>query len=385
MHITYVTETFPPELNGVALTVARTVQHLRDRGHAVDLIRPRQPSDPAAAKAAEWLTSGTQIPMYPDLRFGFARASGLRARYESNPPDLVHLATPGPLAWQALRVARSLGIPVTSDFRTNFHQYSRHYHLGALANFTLWGLRHFHNRCERTFVPTRAAERELAAAGFERLVVIGRGVDTRRFSPERRSDALRAAWGAAADAPVLLYVGRVAAEKNIAVALRAFEALRAQCAEARMVVVGDGPLRAELEAAHPAVRFVGVKRGDDLAAHYASADLFVFPSLTETFGNVTLEALASGLPVVAFDVAAAAEHVTTGVNGVVVAASDEAGLVAAAVSLALKPRRLEAMRPCAVASACKARWDDVLGRFEAELKDTIDVVKAPPQADAVVA
>ena len=386
MRLAYVTETFPPEINGVALTVLRTVRHLRERGHVVDLIRPRQPGDAAhAASRTEWLTHGWPIPMYPDLRFGYASAGALRERYRQSRPDLVHIATPGPLGWEALRAAHMLNLPTSSDFRTNFHLYSRHYRLGALASVVLGTLRWFHNRTERTFVPTRAGARELEAAGFRHLAVVGRGVDAARFDPARRSADRRARWQAADGSIVLLYVGRVAAEKNIGLALRAFEALRQRQPAARMVVVGDGPLRESLERQHPEVRFIGSQQGDALAACYASADLFVFPSLTETFGNVTLEALASGLPVVAFDTAAAGEHVEPGRSGLLVAPGDEAGFVDAVGTLAGDPERLKAMGPGAVAAARRVRWDDVLSRFEAQLQDTVDGHQAHSAPAPVVA
>ena len=385
MRIAYVTETWPPELNGVSLTVARTVKHLRDRGHQVDLIRPRQPGERAGADHAQWLTSGWPIPMYRDLRFGFATARTLRRRYAQQRVELVHLATPGPLAWEALRAARSLGLPATSDFRTNFHQYSGYYHLGGLEALVLWALRRFHNRSALTFVPTRSVERELAGQGFEHLALVGRGVDTERFRPGRRSAELRARWGANDDTPVLLTVCRIAAEKNIELALSSFHALRQVRPDARMVVVGDGPLRKRLTALHPAVRFVGVRSGEPLAACYASADLFVFPSLSETFGNVTLEALASGLPVVAYDTAAAGEHVRPGASGLLVRPGDARGFEAAVCTLGQQSERLAAMRPAAAKAACKARWDDVLGRFERHLQDTIDASETPSPAAAVVA
>jgi glycosyltransferase involved in cell wall biosynthesis len=388
MRLAYVTETFPPEVNGVALTVARTVRDLRERGHFVDLIRPRQPTDAADGAAAgrtEWLTRGWPIPMYPDLRFGFARAGALRERFRQSRVDLVHIATPGPLGFEALRAARAANLPTSSDFRTNFHLYSRHYRMGVLASVLLGGLRWFHNRTERTFVPTKAGARDLEDSGFEHLAVVGRGVDTTRFDPGRRSAEWRARWQAADDAPVLLYVGRVAAEKNIAHALRAYDALRQHQPAARMVVVGDGPLRASLELEHPTVRFVGAQHGDALAACYASADLFVFPSLTETFGNVTLEALASGLPVVAFDTAAAGEHVVHGRSGLLVPPGDEAGFIDAVGALASEPERLPAMGRSAVAAARRVRWDDVLSRFEAELQDTVDGHQAQLATAPVVA
>jgi glycosyltransferase involved in cell wall biosynthesis len=384
LRIAYVTETFPPELNGVSLTVERTLSHLRSRGHAIELIRPRQRGEPALDSPEELRTGGCPIPMYPDLRFGLSRIGPLRRRFERTRPQLVHLATPGPLAWAALVAARSLRIPATSDFRTNFHEYSRYYGLGWLASPALSLLRRFHNLTQRTFVPTRAARRELAAAGFERLAIVGRGVDGERFTPAARSEALRAGWQAG-DGPVLLTVGRIAAEKNVELALRAFERARARRPSTRMIVVGDGPLRAALEAAHPHARFVGVKRGDELAAHYASADVFLFPSLSDTFGNVVLEALASGLPVVSFDVAAASEHVRDGRSGRLVVPGDEPGFVAETLSLVQDPAALAPMREEALAAAARASWPGVLAGFEAHLEDTLHEPEAPSTSIPVVA
>jgi glycosyltransferase involved in cell wall biosynthesis len=384
LRIAYVTETFPPELNGVSLTVERTLRHLRSRGHAIELIRPRQRGEPALDSAEELRTGGCPIPMYPDLRFGLSRIGPLRRRFERTRPQLVHLATPGPLAWAALVAARSLRIPATSDFRTNFHEYSRYYGLGWLASPALSLLRRFHNLTQRTFVPTRASRRELAAAGFERLAIVGRGVDGERFTPAARSEALRAEWQAG-DGPVLLTVGRIAAEKNVELALRAFERARARRPSTQMIVVGDGPSRAALEAAHPHARFVGVKRGDELAAHYASADVFLFPSLSDTFGNVVLEALASGLPVVSYDVAAASEHVRDGRSGRLVVPGDEPGFVAETLSLVQDPGALAPMREEALAAAARASWPGVLAGFEAHLEDTLHEPEAPSTSIPVVA
>jgi glycosyltransferase involved in cell wall biosynthesis len=384
LRLAYVTETFPPELNGVSLTVERTVRHLRECGHAVELIRPRQPGEGKLDDASELRTAGCAIPMYPELRFGLSRVAPLLRRFQASRPQLVHLATPGPLAWAALAAARSLGLPVTSDFRTNFHQYSRYYGLGLLAQPALSLLRRFHNLTDRTFVPTRAASRELAAFGFQRLTIVGRGVDGQRFSPSRRSEALRQAWRAG-EAPVLLTVGRLAAEKNVELALRAFERVRQQQPATRMIVVGDGPARARLEAAHPTAQFVGVQRGDALAEHYASADVFLFPSLSDTFGNVVLEALASGLPVVSFDVAAASEHVRDGRSGRLVVPGDEAGFIAAAVALSRDLTALAPMREEALAAASRAAWPQVLSGFEAHLEATVHESEAPPASIAVVA
>ena len=377
MHIAYVTETYPPELNGVALTVARLVRGLRARGHAVQLIRPRQPGEAERDSDDEWRAPGIPIPMYAALRIGMPVVGGLAERWSRRRPDLVHVATEGPLGWAAVRAARLAGIAVTSDFRTNFDEYSAYYGFGWMSGAVRAYLRHFHNATDRTLVPTPSVRLALARKGYERLDVIGRGVDAELFAPARRSETLRAAWGVANDAPVLLYVGRLASEKNVPLAFRAYEAVRARVPGARMVVVGDGPLRGRLQQQTPDAIFVGQQSGNALAQHYASADIFLFPSSTETFGNVTLEALASALLVVAFRSGAAAVHIEDCANGVLVESGDEQGFIAGACAVAQQFRWLDPMRRSARDSALQATWDAVLARFESFLVAAANAVEAP--------
>ncbi len=392
LRIAYVTETFPPEINGVSLTAERTLHHLREAGHAVQLVRPRQPGEAPRDDAQEWRCASGPIPRYPDLRFGLARPGALRARWTQaagGPPDLVHITTPGPLGWAALRAARSLGLHTAADFRTNFHAYSRHYGPGWLEPLVLGYLRRLHQLADCSFVPTPAMACALAASGFERLEVVGRGVDARQFSPRWRSDALRRSWDVDDGSPVLLHVGRLAPEKNVELALQAYAWLSGVRPDLRMVVVGDGPCRQRLARAHPRVRFVGAKRGEELARHYASADLFLFPSLTDTFGNVTLEALASGLVVVAFDTAAAALHIRSGISGCLAPlepVGDQRVAFFEAVARGLGHARPgSALRLQAVQSARRADWDSVLRHFERRLRAVAaGAVRGAPVHAAVV-
>lgn len=372
MHIAYVTETYPPELNGVALTVQRTVSFLERRGHGVELIRPRQPGEAACEEVLEWRTPGVPIPVYRDLRMGMPMLGKLRQRWRKNRPQVVHVATPGPLGWAAVRVARSLGIAVTADFRTNFHQYSRYYGMAWLEPVAGAFLRNLHNAADRSFVPTRALRGQLQRDGFQRLEVSGRGVDTQLFDPARRSDALRAEWGADADTPVLIYVGRLAAEKNVGLALAAFDACKQARPEVRMVVVGDGPQRAKLQAAHPDVIFAGVQRDEALARYYASADLFLFPSMTDTFGNVVLEAMASGLAVLAYDTAAPAEHIEHGISGMLVPPDDADDYRMTAWAIAGQSNAwLHRIGDEARKVALRAEWNRILAGFEHHLYDAV--------------
>jgi len=385
VRIAYVTETYPPEINGVSLTAERAVNHLRHSGHQVQLVRPRQRGEAALDTADELRTWGGPIPMYPELRYGLAGVQALRRRWRGDrgapAPDIVHVATPGPLAWAALRAARAEGLRTSADFRTNFHAYSRHYRLGWLEPVVLGWLRRLHALADANFVPTPTLAAQLKEQGFERLHVVGRGVDADRFSPRWRDDWLRRDWHANVGDPVLLHVGRLAPEKNVELALQTYERLRAAVPSLRMVVVGDGPLRGRLQAHHPHVRFVGTQRGTDLSRHYASADVFLFPSLTDTFGNVTLEALASGLAVVAYDTAAAGMHVHDGISGWLAQPQDGAAGHEAffqATRRALSAAQVNSpLRRQARQVARAAGWDAVLRAFEQRLRATAGAAAAP--------
>jgi glycosyltransferase involved in cell wall biosynthesis len=363
-----VTETYPPEINGVAATLAQLAWGMRARGHVVSLVRPRQPAvdrSSAAPEGPTLLVRSVPLPGYSGLRMGLPAGSALRAAWRRCRPDAVYVATEGPLGWSAVRATAALGIPVHSGFHTNFDRYMRHYGVGWLRGPIVAYLRRFHNATRGTLVATPRLRDELRAAGFERLAVLGRGVDSFRFDPARRSAALRAAWGAAEQDLVVLYVGRLAPEKNVALAVAAYRAMQAAYGGGvRFVVVGDGPLGAALARANPDLVFSGFRTGDDLAAHYASADVFLFPSETETFGNVTLEAMASGLAVVAYDYAAARFHAEHGVTGLLVRPGDARGFVDAAVALTQAPEALTAMRGRARSAMEAVAWPRIVERFE---------------------
>jgi glycosyltransferase involved in cell wall biosynthesis len=388
LRVAVVTETYPPEINGVAMTIARLVQGLQARDHQIQLIRPRQHAvelPMSRPNFEEILSRGMAIPRYDALRLGLPAKQTLTRLWSRKRPDLVHIVTEGPLGWSALEAASKLRLPVTSGFHTNFHSYSQHYGIGWLKKPILGYLRKFHNRTQATVVPTAQLRRELEGQGYCNLQVVARGVDTRLFSPAHRSAALRAQWGAAGDAPVVLSVGRLAPEKNLPLVLEAFAALRRQVPGARLVLVGDGPERSALEKRHPEHVFAGTRRGEDLGAHYASADLFLFPSLTETFGNVTLEAMASGLAVVAFDYGAAAEHIKQGRNGLVAGYGDVREFTELAVHVAGDAARLRELGARARVTAEHLDWERVSSDFENVLVDICrahdaslgDIVAAP--------
>jgi glycosyltransferase involved in cell wall biosynthesis len=277
------------------------------------------------------------------------------------------VATEGPLGRSAVRAARRLGLPVVAGFHTNFHRYARHYHLGWAEGLVAWYLRDLHNRATATVVATPDLRDQLHRRGFRNVSVLGRGVDGSLFSPARRSASLRRSWGVSERDLVAVCVGRVAAEKNVRLAIEAYRVMQRLQPTCRLVVVGDGPLRSPLERAHPDLFFTGMLTGEPLAAHFASADVFLFPSETETFGNVTLEALASGLFVVAFDYAAARAHVKPGATGVLAPLGDARAFAAAAGGLAGSPSRVWQAREAVAESVGHLGWARVVDRFEALL------------------
>lgn len=337
MRVAIVTETYPPEINGVALTVQSLAHGLRGRGHEVQLIRPRQPAsskDGGEIVIDDVQVGGAAIPRYPGLRFGWPARRRLERLWRTRRPDAIYVATEGPLGHSALRAARRLGIPTSTGFHTRFDDFARFYGVGWLTPLVFAWLRHFHAHSAATLVPTQELAEFLRGRGFGAVRLLRRAVDTQLFDPARRCESLRLGWGLTDDELAVVYVGRIAPEKNLELNVRAFRALQRQRPQARYVWIGDGPARAELARANPDFIFCGSLRGDVLATHFASCDLFLFASLSETFGNVTLEAMASGVATVAFDYGAAREHMVDGVNGRRVTCGDADAFVAAAVALA---------------------------------------------------
>lgn len=379
LRVAVVTETFPPEINGVAMTLGMMVRALQVREHQVQLIRPKQsPADNPQTEAnlEQVLRPGVPIPHYAGLKMGLPAKSALHRLWSLKRPDLVHIATEGPLGWSALAAAAKLRLPVATDFHTNFHSYSRHYGLGWLKKPIVTYLRKFHSQARVTMVPSQTMRRELEAAGYRHIEVVARGVDTQLFDPARRDPGLRGAWGIADGGLAVLYVGRIAPEKNLSLLIRTFEAIEAQRPDARLVLVGDGPEVVALRASHPRFVYCGARRGEDLAAHYASADLFLFPSLTETFGNVVLEAMASGLALAAFDYAAAAEHVRHGVNGLKAEFGDEQAFIALARELQAGEALRRELASQARHTAMGLSWEYIFARLERIFLDIVQESEA---------
>lgn len=366
MKVEIVTDTYLPDVNGVAMTLDRLVNGLKSLRHSVHVIHTAQTD----AGEEETQLRGISLPGYQEVRVGLPKPFKFKKAWRARRPDVVYIATESPMGASAVKACEKLGIPCVMGFHTNFDQYLSRYHLEGVRPLAVSYLRKIHNRANLTIVPTVNVRDRLLACGFEKLEVMGRGVDTELFSPRRRSQKLRDSWGAGPTSPVAIVVGRVAPEKNLGLAMKALEKMREQSPDLVAVVVGDGPSRKALEKSHPWVVFAGMRTGVDLGTHYASADILLFPSETETFGNVTLEGMASGLITVSYDYAAARSHVQHGRNGLKARLGDEENFIRqAGFSLALD--RWSELRKQARRSADKQSWSGIVSDFERHLHGVI--------------
>jgi glycosyltransferase involved in cell wall biosynthesis len=364
MRVTVVTETYYPQVNGVSRTLGQLVRYLTEAGDEVQVVHPDYGEDSTGTQAL--LVPAWPLPFYKELRLPLPPFGKVHRRVDEFRPDLLHIATEATLGLSLLGHARRRKIPVVSSFHTNFDQYSGHYRVGW-AKGTIWRyLRWFHNRTLETYVPSLNTIADLENRGFERLLLWPRGVDSHLFRPDRPGRArVRAGLGFGPDDVVIGYVSRIAVEKNVAYLGEALKHVAAVRPNARFLLVGDGPARADLESkVGGQARFVGYRSGDDLADHYAAADLFAFSSLTETFGNVILEAMASGLPVVALGAGGVANIVQPGVNGFLLAPDQSAErfaetLIELVDDAALRQRLAEAARSFAVEQS----WDAIMERL----------------------
>lgn len=313
LRLALVSDTWAPQVNGVTRTLERLAETVQERGGAVEVFTT---SDPAAGpEDGVHRTDSLPFWLYPQLRMAPPRPRPLARALRAWGATLVHVATPFGMGLAGRTAARAVRVPLVTSYHTHFGAYLPHYALGDASPMLERYLRWFHNGGRRTFCPTEAVARELAARGFAHTAVWGRGVDADRFAPTWRTPAIRQLHGARPHELLVAYVGRVAREKGIDELLDAMQLLHAlpDAPPCRLLVVGDGPHLAACRArAIPGVTFTGRQSGEMLSRLYASADLFVFPSTTDTFGNVTLEAMASGLPVIAADCAVTRELLPPG-------------------------------------------------------------------------
>ncbi len=372
MNVTIVTDTYSPDINGAALTLQRLTRSMLQLGHTVHVIHTGETS-----ADYETSVSGFRFPFYKDVKIGYPRPFKLRGIWNKQRPDIIYVATEGFLGISAMLVARHLDIPVVAGFHTNFHQYLKRYFIPQVERPILGILRAIHNYCDATIVPSQHTYDLLHTQGFRNLSVIGRGVNTERFSPEKRSSELRASWGVNDADCVIIIVGRIAKEKNLTAALESIASLDSSL-NIKTVIVGEGPLRKSLEAKYSsnAYHWAGVLKGERLAEYYASADVMFFASETETFGNVITESLASGLITVAYSYAAAGNLITDGENGYTAPPADISELSSKLLK-AIQNKDNSTMKSLAHQSILQCQWTDIAQEFVSTLERTITSVASP--------
>lgn len=366
-----VTDTFVPDINGVAISLGRLCAGLRQLGHRVEIIRSGKAGGEFETRVLSW-----PLPGYWEIKVGAPLPGELYRRWKRDRPDIIYVAIETPLGFSAAAAARRLGIPVVGGFHTNFCEYLQKYGANWVGKQVWRYQKWFHDRLARTLVPSPDACEKLMHAGFAKTSVIGRGVDTHLFSPEKRSETLRQEYGAKDGSPVALVVGRVASEKNIELALRAFTEMRKLCPDLVCRVIGDGPVRAKLKREFPEVQFPGYLTGESLASCYASADIMLFPSETETFGNVLLEGMSSGLAVLSYDYAAAAWHGIHGENLLKVQKGNEAAFIEASIQL-LDPATRSQLSEGARRTSQTLSWSKVVAELEQIFHEEVSNAKSP--------
>lgn len=374
MRVALVTSSYAYIADGVALTLNRLVRYLRAKGVEVVTFTPVPGTPPFEPEGEVVPTPSAAMPLRPEYRLTFGLGANGKRRFEAFRPDIVHVAVPDLLGRAGLALGRRLGVPVVGSYHTRYETYLAHYGLGAFTGATEDYIRKFYRRCDEVYVPSQSMAESLSErGGAGRVRVWPRGVDVERFDPARRSAEWRTRHGIGPDEVVALFASRLVREKRTATLVSMAAALREGGAKVRLAIVGDGPERAALQAALPDAVFTGFLVGDELPEAYASADIFVFPSDSETFGAVTLEAMASGLPTVCADATGSRSLVEVGRTGFLERADDGAAFAARVTELAADPERRRSMGEAARAASLDWSWDAALGgllaRYEAVIAE----------------
>jgi glycosyltransferase involved in cell wall biosynthesis len=352
VRIALVSDTYTPQVNGVTTVVARIADVLRAFNHEVVVVAPRYPGRGAVSNGGELRIPSAPFLPYPAIRLSIPQFRAVARFLDDFVPDVVHVATEGTLGLTGRRYAVRRHVPLITSYHTNFPQYARHYGAGAIEPLVWKWMRWFHRPAVLTQTPGEAVRDELVRRGIGHPVVWGRGVDTTHFHPGRRSAGWRRWLAGGDDTAIVLHVGRLAPEKNIDVLIESWKAARERVGQrATFVVAGEGPETRRLLTHLPWVRQLGFLDRGRLADVYASADICVLPSNTETCGLVALEAMASGLAVVAADAGGFRESIAHRRTGVLVAADDVTGFAAEVLSLVIAPQRRVELAAAARAAA----------------------------------
>lgn len=364
LRVALVTSSYNYLRDGIALTLNRLVDYLERQGVQVLVFAPVGDKPAFAHKGTIVEIPSIPLPQRPEYRLALGLPAAARKRLDAFRPDIIHIAVPDLLGHGALRFGKKRNIPVVASYHTRYEAYMQHYWFAPIQRPLAAFLRNFYGACRELYVPSPSMIEQLRAEGLrDNMRLWMRGVDTEAFHPAKRSEAWRLRHDIAPDECVILFVGRLVREKQIALLPDIQERLAAAGIACRMLIVGDGPDRAALEARLPNAVFAGFLVDDELAAAYASSDIFLFPSDTETFGNVTLEAMASGLPCVCADATGSRSLVEEGATGFLVLSGDVDAYAARLQSLVQDTSSRARMGAAGRARALGFSWDEMMGRM----------------------
>jgi glycosyltransferase involved in cell wall biosynthesis len=377
LRVAYFTESLLPHVDGVSRTLAQLFGFLERRGVEFRVYSPFVPGPEVSWSGRVRPVRFVRFPLYPDYRVSLPFSGGIARELKAWAPDLVHLVSPTPMARRAQRWAEANGLPTVSSFHTHFVSYFRYYGVPALEPFGWRMLRRFYARDRTVYAPSHSIIAELAERGIGNTELWSRGIDLARFSPDHRDPELRRVAGAEGEVPIVLMVSRLVKEKDMADLVRMDRILRQRGNNYRLVLVGDGPMRGELERDLPDAFFAGHQSGGGLARWYASGDVFVFPSTTETFGNVVVEAQASGMPTVVVNRGGPPDLVQPGRTGFIARANDPEDLARAVEKLLRDPDGRARMGAQARAAAAERDWAAINGRLLQSYARVIDTHRSP--------
>lgn len=370
LRVALVTGSYNYIADGVALTLNRLVGFMESHGVEVLVFAPVGAVPAFAHKGEVVPVASIAAPGRGEYRAALGLPPGPRRRLLAFSPDVLHIATPDLLGHAAMALGRRMGWPIVASYHTRYETYLKYYGLDFLTPALSGVIRAFYAKCREVYAPSESMIEAMRADGVTGEIRLWpRGIDTHRFDPARRSPAWREARGLGPDEVVVTFVGRFVKEKRVGAVAEVFRRLRAAGIAHRALFVGDGPERAWLEREVPGALFEGFVGGEDLAAAYANSDVFLFPSDTETFGNVTLEAMASGLPAVCADATGSRSLVVPGVTGYLAAVGDDRALFEAVERLVLDAGLRERMGAAGRARSLEFSWDEAMGgllaRYEA--------------------
>jgi phosphatidylinositol alpha 1,6-mannosyltransferase len=374
MRIALFSEVYWPMVSGVGVTLLRLTQALQDRGHQVRVysasypLPGRQPDRPEVHRSPS-----VPLFLYPDVQWAFPRLRDVIEDAGRFRPDVVHVATEFALGLAGLKTARQLQLPVVASAHTDYDKYATRYGVDWALRVGWHYLRWFYGQAHCVLCPTRVYEEHLHSRGVTHTGVWSRGVDPAHFHPRFRSEAYRRSLGLGPTDLLVTYIGRIAREKNLTLLVEAWEALTPYRGSAKLALVGKGPLEDEIRRREiPGVHVAGLMHGADLSAAYASADVFAFPSATETFGNSLLEAMGSGLPSLVAASGGVLEFAQHGENAWLIAPNDT-GAIATGLHRLMEDSGLRRkLAEGGLKTAREHRWDDVYDRLIEDYQDAIE-------------